>query len=1077
MLPRSPYRGIEPFRYSDHPIFFARDVETRELLRLVIVYRGVLLYGDSGAGKSSLVNAGLIPAAAAEGFRADRIRVRPRRGEELVVERIPSTDDESSYLPSSFASHGDDSSLVLSVDALRALLGERSTEDNRPLLVFDQFEELITLFEEAPEGANREEALASQHRIVDALVELLRDETLPVKLLFSFRQDHLAKVKQLFARRPELIDQSLALSPPATNALTRIIRGPFEDHPGNFGNALSPALAERLRDAFQLRSAAGAINLSEVQIVCLRLWNSADPEAHLTERQGIQGILEDYHSESLGRFPEEGRYVAVALLSHMVTRTGARNVISRDDLMERVLTEETNVTEEQLKRTLNALESERLIRCERRPDLDVYEISSEFLVPWIRRQRQDRLKAREQARLERQLVEKLEEQRRTQRRKLIAMGGSFLLVVASAFALVALVSFLKARSERDTSRSQLGAATAVQQLQSDPQAAVFEAMRALDIKTTDEAEEALRSALVESHLRAVLEGHDGTVSAAAFSPDGLRVVTAGDDGTARIWELATGDVSVLRVNTKQIVGASFTAGGKRVVTVDADGVARISDAATGTFIVRIGKLGGAPLDVVVFSPDGRRVVTARADGAARISDAATGTLVARLGEPGDASLRAIAFTPDGTRVLTVDADGAARMSDAATGKLIARLRWLDNTGLYAMAFSPDGKRIVTAGTGGAVRIWDVPRANVVLDLPGHKGIVLGANFSPDGRRIVTASDEGTARVWDSGVIERAILIGREDPPYAVSFSPDGRSVAIVGDGGTVRVWSGEGDAQWTPRASLGKRITGVSFSRDGKLVVTTSVANVVRIRDLERGPTGVVLPPQQALTSASLDPEGKRLVTVGAGATLWDVDVGRSRAQAIRKIIRPDAFSPVVSAAFSPDGKRLVTVKSEQVAVWDARTGAQLGEGLPDPPGEPVVPVSAVFSSKGLLATAYDNGTVKLWDLQEPENPKSVAEVRGHSGPQSVAFSSNGEFVLTSSDDGTARVWEARSGRLLAVLRGGSAAVKAAAFDSADAGAGVLTVGADGIIRHFTCEPCLPIGELVRGLAGWSEREPGGENP
>src|SRR5215204_2575572 len=83
-LPQVPYRGIQPFRYIDHLIFFARNEEVRHLLHLVGVYRGVMLYGGSGAGRSSLINAGLFPAAVQMGFQPERVRVQPRAGEELV---------------------------------------------------------------------------------------------------------------------------------------------------------------------------------------------------------------------------------------------------------------------------------------------------------------------------------------------------------------------------------------------------------------------------------------------------------------------------------------------------------------------------------------------------------------------------------------------------------------------------------------------------------------------------------------------------------------------------------------------------------------------------------------------------------------------------------------------------------------------------------------------------------------------------------------------------------------------------------------------------------------------------------
>ena len=107
-LPLTPYRGIESFRYVDQPIFFAREEETRKLLRYVVVYRGVLFYGDSGSGKSSLINAGFIPAIIEEGFTPDRLRVQPRPGEEIVVERISkSPDGGAPFLSSNFVGEGE----------------------------------------------------------------------------------------------------------------------------------------------------------------------------------------------------------------------------------------------------------------------------------------------------------------------------------------------------------------------------------------------------------------------------------------------------------------------------------------------------------------------------------------------------------------------------------------------------------------------------------------------------------------------------------------------------------------------------------------------------------------------------------------------------------------------------------------------------------------------------------------------------------------------------------------------------------------------------------------------------------
>ncbi|MET0938999.1 MAG: hypothetical protein ABWY51_07230, partial [Gaiellaceae bacterium] len=459
-MPQIPYRGIHPFRYVDHPIFFAREEETRHLLQLVTVYRGVMLYGDSGCGKSSLSNAGLLPAAIQLGFTPERVRVQPRPGEEIVVERISLAEDGGApYVPTWLTPAEEDSPVhVLSCDEFAQKVREAATS-SRPLVVFDQFEELVTLFEES--GAQR-----SQQCIVEMISALLRDE-LPVKLVFAFRDDYLARVKPLLAVAPELVDQSLRLTPPSPEALPRIIRGPFEDHPGHFERELDPALAERLCEALSDRFGSGDVSLSEVQTVCLRLWRSDDPATEL-EAKGVQGLLEDYLGEELDRFPEDLRYAAGALLSQMVTPAGTRNVIAAEDLIVRVQ-EEEKIPRERLERALDRLEGEsKLVRRERRLDLYLYEITSEFLVPWISRRREELIRHREQRRF---------------RRRLALSGG-----IGASIAIVAVLASLgfvwaldkrdEAQSKKREAEASAEVARATLRLGTDPASALPIALRA-----------------------------------------------------------------------------------------------------------------------------------------------------------------------------------------------------------------------------------------------------------------------------------------------------------------------------------------------------------------------------------------------------------------------------------------------------------------------------------------------------------------------------------------------------------------------------------------------------------------------
>jgi hypothetical protein len=177
------------------------------------------------------------------------------------------------------------------------------------------------------------------------------------------------------------------LTPPDAEALRTIVLGPFERYPDAFERAILPSLADRLVEAILARGdAGGSGRLSELQLVCRRLWHSDDPEGLFAE-VGLQALLEDELSASIDRLDLDVRDTAIALLGQLVTQSGSRNVVSEEDLVERV-ERETGTTGAKLRVVLSSLEREsRLVRREVRHDVAFYEIVSEFLVPWIARRR------------------------------------------------------------------------------------------------------------------------------------------------------------------------------------------------------------------------------------------------------------------------------------------------------------------------------------------------------------------------------------------------------------------------------------------------------------------------------------------------------------------------------------------------------------------------------------------------------------------------------------------------------------------------------------------------------------------
>jgi len=492
-VPEAPYRGIEPFRFIDQQIFAARSEETWTLFSNVTLYRAVLLYGDSGTGKSSLINAGLLPQIVKENYVADRLRVQPFAGREIKVERIRKSVSAAGveYLPSNFTAAKPDAaseSIELSVDAFRERLEqfrpgavqESSAEPRaderasvRPLLIFDQFEEFITLFEEANRVGVREisgrieDVRGTQNGILNLIVSLIQDQTLPVKIIFAFREDYLAKLYLLFDHCPQLLDQAQRLLPPHVDLLPEIIRAPFVDPVlrAHFEQArahtsdLSDDLARRISQELSLRSEGDRANLTELQIVCQRLWEAADAEAMFSK--GVEGILNCYGDDVINDFTPEVRDAAIVLLSHLITASDTRNIISEDDLLN--WADKTLGAGEpgkaRLRGALKSLSDSQIVRRERRRNIYFYEITSEYLVRWIKLKVADRKSiversqaAKARADLETKRAEAVanfhQERKRLRRVQIFSVSLAVLLILTGALGLAVAYLYKRARQDR-----------------------------------------------------------------------------------------------------------------------------------------------------------------------------------------------------------------------------------------------------------------------------------------------------------------------------------------------------------------------------------------------------------------------------------------------------------------------------------------------------------------------------------------------------------------------------------------------------------------------------------------------------
>jgi WD40 repeat protein len=334
--------------------------------------------------------------------------------------------------------------------------------------------------------------------------------------------------------------------------------------------------------------------------------------------------------------------------------------------------------------------------------------------------------------------------------------------------------------------------------------------------------------------------HKGSVSAAAFSPDGTRVVTASSDQTAIVWDVKSGRTLVTLRGTKgPVTAAKFSLDGTWVVTTGWDGVARIWNVESGLEIASLADDEIPLTSQPAFSQDGKRVLTASWEGVALVWDAITGRPLARLGKPiksGQTNFQAniqASFSPDGTQVLMVWKN-VATVWDINSARALATLSM--GAFVSAAAFSPDGKWVMIADSDGA-QIWDATTGNHVATLPGPA--TAAAAFSPDGMLVVTAGRDGTARVWDAkSGREVTILTGHRDVVSAAAFSPDGTRVVTASSDKTARVWDVKSGRTLVTFTGHGDAISTAAFSPDGTLVLTASSDRTARIWNANGEGTG-----------------------------------------------------------------------------------------------------------------------------------------------------------------------------------------------------------------------------------------------
>ena len=955
-----PYKGLAPFGDSelDALLFFGRERECEIVVANLIAARLTVLYGPSGVGKSSFLRAGVARA----------LRALPEQP--VVAVFAGWTEDPAAGLAAAVCEAAGVPATVTLGEALTATAGRDV------YLILDQVEEYF-LYHGGGQGAFEEELAAAVAR------------PSRVNALLSLREDSLAKLDRFKGRIPNLFGNYLRLDRLDREAGRAAIVQPIErwNQLERTSISVEPVLVEAVLgdiEVGQIEHGHGGLGVVEgngrpteieapfLQLVMQRLWEAERAEHSEVLRAetlealgGAERIVGAHLEQATEALTPEQREVATELSRYLVTPSGTKIAHTLPDLAAYVGAKESVLeplaAELCANRILRSVEADGVVR---------YEIFHDVLAGAILAWRADF---------------RTERAERVARGLLIGISLAVIaLVVMASLAAYALVERSHARTRARVAKARALDAYGSAALSTDPVLGVLLASEAARRSPTQQAEDVLRHALLADRLLAVLPaggpvvdveytvsselapGGDGLIGTASLDGvariydgktykllaqlrhgaplTGLRltrqtVITAGKDGTARIWNLQR-QLRVLRHGPAVVaVGVSashdvvVTGGGrdvevwragKRVSTLrlptpvrdvavapaDSYVLVRASDRLVRMVDVQSGKLVrtldlGSRVDSIGLGRDRPVIAAGGANGVVRVWDSRSGRLIGALVGHTSAVLGVYPF---GKRLLvSASADGTARIWDVRSGKptqvLIGHANYVTSAGSDAA-----GAFVLTTSDDRTAKTWNVTNGRLVATLVGHRDAVLSGLFLPGSAsrpRVLTASRDGTARVWDPGTADDLLPTERSGPrpPVVRASSPDGTTAVVSGK--LVRLAGPAGT-----RTLRGHRdtVNSVAFSPDGKLFVTASRDHDAIVWDVETGePVHVLNGHFGSVADARFSPDGRWIVTAGPyTAGLWEVGSG----ELVSLLRGPDPASRLSAAAFLQDSRTIVT--SEQ---------------------------------------------------------------------------------------------------------------------------------------------------------------------
>jgi WD40 repeat protein len=1089
----NPYPGPRPFQRDEK--LYGRDREITQLFYLLSSERVVLLHSPSGAGKSSLLNAGLVPR-----LRRERFDVWPTvrlsapvagYGNRFVASAVSSLEEG---LPERRRR----SAATIAGQTLDEYVCARPRRPEAPgsvVLLFDQFEEILTL---DPLSVEPKQEFFRQ------VGEALKNPD--VFALFAIREDYLAPLDPYRDDVPTRLSNAFRIDLLTRDAAKDAITKPAADA----GRAFSGEAADKLTDDLaevsvqqpdgSFRKVTGRyVEPVQLQVVCRRLWDALPDDIrtigveHLRAAGDVNKALAAYYNICVGQIAGADssyeRRLREWFNEKLITPGGKRVQVLREE------DKSGDLDNASIARLLDT----HLVRSDQRSGATWYELAHDRLIEPVRTsnaawrsnlsllQRQAELWGRERPEslllrgrdlktaedwardhaasvlpVEKDLLDRSVRQRRATWIKLGAL--------ALAICVLAIGLLMTNEARRQAREAQAKWEDLYKRAKADNLAFISsQSLTAGDLTRAADAAEAayevypvrllpsVERALSNAYAKATVEHmvfyktvfrHNEGVVFITYSPDGSKLLTTSNDGTAKLWDRNGELIREMKHLNEQgapqkIKHAAFTHGGDKIITVGYGHLVKMWDS-KGRYLKDLIGHGCSPdhnfceVNHVAISPDDETFVTVSADQNVIMWNSRGDKRKILDEHEINGNVITVVFSPDGKYFATAGAGWVHTVQlYKVSGDRIASLSRdncteQDKCGIFDVAFDPAGKFLLTASADTTIKMYDLA-GKVLKTLTNHSGRVRSVVFAPDGQ-FLSASEDKTAILWNQDGSVRTIFKGHKDPVTKAVFSPDGKYIATSSSDKTARLWDPDGNVI-AIYAGHEAGVDQVQFSPDGRYIATASQDKTARLWGLKAQPAPILKHDGEVVVSARFVPGGNRMLTASNDpdtyhnpaakdpmVRLWNADDTSKPLKTYEKVFGFGRYynRSIYSLDVSPDGARFITTGTDYtVRIWDVESGRVVNKWIDDRDNCNSTgwcgATNARYSPDGkYIVTSGFGGMIKIFDSAGA----FVKKFKDDNEVHAIAISRDNTRIVTGSHDGTIKLWDFVTAKLENTLIG-----------------------------------------------------------